>query len=120
MTINVNGRQMEITATIREWVDSRLKALAEDPVLKTTQINVVLGREKNRFNASMVLNFKYHVFSAEVEDFDLGRAVEEAAGKLEAQARVLRDKIRSHKAEGLAECELNKVEEPPPPGESEA
>ena len=112
MRISINGRQLEVTSTIREWISDRLKGLAEDPVLKTTQVNAMLEREKNRFKASLVLNCKYHVLSAEVSGFDLGRAAEAAAQKLEAQARSLKDKILSHKADGLSESECQKAEEP--------
>ena len=114
MGIGINGRQMEITSTIREWVSDRLRALSEDPVLKTTQLNVMLESGRNRFKASLVLNCKYHVLTAEVADYDLGKAFEEAAQKLDAQAQALRGKIRSHKADGLAESECRKAEEPPP------
>ena len=114
MSISINGRQLEITSTIRDWVGGRLRALSEDSVLKTTQINAKLEREKNRFKAALVLNCKYHVLTAEVSGFDLGKAVEDAAQKLEAQAQVLRDKIRCHKADGMAESECRKAEEIPP------
>ena len=111
MSIKINGRQMEITSTIREWVGDRLKALDEDPVIKTTLLTAALEREKSTFHVSLVLNCKYHTLTAEVSDPDLGKAVESAARKLEAQVRSLRDKIRSHKAEGLAETEQTKAAE---------
>lgn len=114
MGISINGRQLEITSTIREWASDRLRALSEDPVLKTTQLNVMLEGAKGRFKASLVLNCKYHVLTAEAEDYDLGKAFEGAAQKLEAQAQALRGKIRSHKADGLAESECRKAAEPPP------
>ena len=110
MSIKINGRQLEITSTIREWVGERLRGLAEDSVIKTTQLNATLEREKSTFRASLVLNCKYHVLNADAEDFELGKAFEAAAGKLEAQVRSLRDKIRSHKAEGLAGNELRQTE----------
>ena len=110
MSIKINGRQMEITSTIREWVGDRLKALAEDSFLKTTLLTATLTQEKNSFNVSLVLNCKYHVLSAETAGFDLGRTFEEAARKLEAQTRSLKDKIRSHKAEGLAASEQDKAD----------
>ena len=109
MSIKINGRQMEITSTIREWVDDRLKALAEDSFLKTTLLSVTLTQEKNSYQVSLVLNCKYHVLSAETTGFDLGKTFEEAARKLEAQTRSLKDKIRSHKAEGLAASEQGKA-----------
>ena len=108
--INVNGRHVEINEPLREYVDGRLAALASDTVIKTTQINVMLSNEKNRYGVSLVLNCKYHVLNADAEDFELGKAFEAAANKLEAQVRSLRDKIRSHKAEGLAGNELKQTE----------
>ena len=109
MSIKINGRQMEITSTIREWVEDRLKVLAEDSFLKTTLLNVTLAQEKSSFKVSLVLNCKYHVLSAETTGFDLGKTFEEAARKLEAQTRSLKDKIRSHKADGLAANEQDKA-----------
>ena len=109
MGIKINGRQMEITSTIREWVGDRLKALAEDSFLKTTSLGVTLTQEKNSFVVSLVLNCKYHVLSAETTGFDLGKTFEEAARKLEAQTRSLKDRIRSHKADGLAANEQDKA-----------
>ena len=111
MSIKINGRQMEITSTIREWVGDRLKALAEDSFLKTTLLSVTLTQEKSSFAVSLVLNCKYHVLSAETTGFDLGKTFEEAARKLEAQTRSLKDKIRSHKADGLAANEQDKAAE---------
>ena len=110
MSIKINGRQMEITSTIREWVGDRLKALAEDSFLKTTLLTATLTQEKNSYSVSLVLNCKYHVLSAETTGFDLGKTFEEAARKLEAQTRSLKDKIRSHKADGLAASEQDKAE----------
>ena len=102
MSIKINGRQMEITSTIREWVEERLKSFDEDAMLKTTLISATLGKEKNSFSVSLVLNCKYHVLSAETTGFDLGKTFEEAARKLEAQTRSLKDKIRSHKADAAS------------------
>ena len=111
MSIKINGRQLEITSTIREWVEERLKPIDGDPMLKTTLLTATLGKEKNSFSASLVLNCKYHVFSADATGFDLGKTFEEAARKLEAQTRSLKDKIRSHKADGLAASEQDKADE---------
>ena len=111
MSIKINGRQMEITSTIRERVEDRLKALAEDSFLKTTQLNVTLTQEKSSCAVSLVLNCKYHVLSADASGFDLGKTFEEAVRKLEAQTRSLKDKIRDHKADGLAANEQSKAAE---------
>ena len=120
MSIKINGRQLEITSTIREWVGDRLRNLAEDSVIKTTQLNATLEREKSTFRASLVLNCKYHTLTAEVSGPDLGKVVESGARKLEAQVRSLRDKIRSHKADGLSESEQNKAAAAEPAADADA
>ena len=111
MGIKINGRQMEITSTIREWVEERLKELAEDSFLKTTLLTVTLTQEKSSVKVSLVLNCKYHVISAETTGFDLGKTLEEAARKLEAQTRSLKERIKSHKADGLSASEQGKAAE---------
>ena len=50
--INVTGRHVEINEPLREYVDGRLAALASDTVIKTSQINVMLSNEKNRYGVS--------------------------------------------------------------------
>lgn len=120
MSIKINGRQLEITSTIREWVGDRLRNLAEDSVIKTTQLNATLEREKSTFRASLVLNCKYHTLTAEVSGPDLGKVVESGARKLEAQVRSLRDKIRSHKVDGLSESEQTKAAAAEPDADADA
>ena len=112
MSINVTGRQFEITEAIRTHVESRLGALLADPVIKATSVNVVMEREKNRFISSIVLSCKYHVLPAKVEDFDLYKSFDQAASKIEAQVDVLKEKIREHKAEALSSTEARAAEKP--------
>ena len=105
MSINVTGRQFEITPQIRERVEGTLKIFLENPTLKTSSINVVFSREKNRFKTSLVVNCKYHVITSEVEDFDLDKSFDAAVQKVEHQLKSLQEKIREHKADGVAACD---------------
>jgi ribosome-associated inhibitor A len=102
MLINVTGRQFEITPAIQTQTENVL-AVLDIPALKVTSVNAVMSREKNHFQVSLVLNCKYHTFKAETEDFDLYKALDAAADKLEAQCRDLKEKIQDHRAPSTAE-----------------
>jgi len=111
MSISVTGRQFEITPEFRASVEKALRPIVEDPVIRTSSVNVVIDREKSRFKTTLVINCKYHVVTSEVEDFEPGKSFDAALRKTEAQLVVLRDKIRSHRADGVAATECRKAED---------
>ena len=96
MLINVTGRQLEITPAIQTQAEMVLAPL-DIPALKVSSVNAVMSREKNRFQVSLVLNCKCHTLTAEVEDFDLYRALDAAADKVEAQCQALKEKMQEHR-----------------------
>lgn len=106
MVINVNGRQFEITPAIQAKAESLLMPLAEISTLKVTSINATMEREKNRFQVSLVLNCKYHTLTAAAEDFDLYKAMDAAADKLESQCMDLKEKIQEHRAVPVSETDI--------------
>ncbi len=105
MLINVTGRQFEITPAIQTQAENVL-AVLDIPALKVTSVNVVMSREKNHFQVSLVLNCKCHTLKAETEDFDLYRALDAAVGKVEAQCHDLKEKIQEHRAVSTAETDM--------------
>lgn len=94
MNLNLTGRQFDITPSIREYVEARITSVTEDRALGITSVNVVMDLEKNRFEVNIVLNCKGHVCEATVEDFDLYKAFDAAADKVDAQLTKLKEKIR--------------------------
>ena len=104
MLINVTGRQFEITDAIRSRTAEALAGV-DVPALKVTSVNAVMSREKNRFLVSLVLNCKYHTIKAEVADFDLYRALDAAAAKLETQCVDLKARIQDHRAVATGETD---------------
>ena len=58
-----------------------------------------------------MVNCKYHVLPAKVEDFDLYKSFDSAVAKVESQMFELRAKIHKHKAESLSSCEIRKAAE---------
>lgn len=111
MGVSVTGRQFEITPEFRASVEEALRPVVEDPVARVSSVNVVIDREKSRFKTTLVISCKYHVITSEVEDFEPGKSFDGALRKANAQLVVLRDKIRSHRAEGVAANECRKAEE---------
>ena len=109
MAITINARQFTVTPDIRAHVESALAPVIEDQVLKVSSANVVLDYENKQFTASLVVNCKFHVFTAKTTDFDCFNAFDMAYDKVCAQLKTLHDKITSHKGEPLSEAEIKKV-----------
>ncbi len=117
MNLNVIGRQFDITPSIREYVEARVQTITEDRALSITSVNVVMELEKNRFQVNFVLNCKGRVCDATVEDFDLYKAFDAAAEKIDTQLTKLKEKIRNaHQTDPMRVAEAKSV--PPETEES--
>ncbi len=110
MAITVNGRQYEMSEKERAYFVAQLTPIYDDSMLKMTAINAVIQQEKNRFSVNLVLNCKYHVLTAKVEDFDVYKAFDAALQKIQTQIKNLREKIVQHQATPLSEAELKAAE----------
>ncbi len=109
MAITINARQFTVTPDIRAHIEGALAFLLDDQVLKVSSANVVLDYENKQFTASLVVNCKYHVFTAKTTDFDCFKAFDLACDKVCAQLKTLHDKVVSHKGEPLSEAEIKKA-----------
>ena len=105
MNIALNARQFEITAAIREYAEDKINAVLNDKSLNVTNVSMVMDRENNQFSAELVVNCKYHVIESKAVDFELYKAIDAAAQKVDVQLTKLREKIREHQAAPLREAE---------------
>ena len=64
MAITINARQFTVTPDIRAHVEGALTPVINDQVLKVSSANVVIDYENKQFTVSLVVNCKYHVFTA--------------------------------------------------------
>ena len=110
MIINVIGRQLEITPAIKTYTETRLEAFSIFSTLKIDNINATLEYNKGHFQVSLVLNCKYHTFTAATGDFDLYRAFDAAADKLESQCTALKEKIQEHRADSVSQTDIKQNE----------
>ena len=106
MALTINARQFTVTPDIRAHVESAISPILDDQVLKVSTASVVFDYENKKFTTSLVLNCKYHVFSAKTTDFDCFKSFDMAYDKICAQLKTLHDKIVSHKGEPLSEAEI--------------
>ena len=109
MNININGRQFEITPSIREYVEQQITASVDEKLVTVTSVNVVMSMEKNHFTTSIVVNCKDHTLPAEVTDFDLYKSFDAALDKVHAQIMTLHAKQHAHKTVPLCESECASV-----------
>ena len=84
MLINVIGRQLEITPAIKTYTETRLQTFEAISTLKISDITATLEHSKGHFRVGLVLNCKLHTLTSNTEDFDLYRAFDAAADKLES------------------------------------
>ena len=112
MEITVSGRHFELSEDVRERVAGSIQAAFGDLPLKIISVQAVLDMQDNRHaKATVVANIKHHTATAEVEDFDLYKAVDSAIAKTVTQAKKLIDKRNTKQGERIADHESAAEEE---------
>jgi putative sigma-54 modulation protein len=97
MTINIDGRHVELTDALKEKVDGRIaEMLSEFP--RMDSVHVVLNKEKHRQSAEIVVHVPRHgQMEARSESHDMYQSVDEAAEKMAVQLRKWADRHHDHK-----------------------
>ena len=112
MEIQVTGRHMEITEAITNYARDRVEdALGAFP--RVESVHVILNVEKYRQSAEVCLQASNHLrVEGKEESDDMYASIDGAVDKVAKQMRKAKDKVQSHKADGIAktEVELKKPE----------
>jgi putative sigma-54 modulation protein len=96
MQLDITGRHIEVTPALREFAEeklSKLERLLEGPL----EVHVVLGIEKHRHMAEVLVKSRTGVFSGTQETGDLYASIGEVADKLERQALKHKEKMRARR-----------------------
>ena len=96
MNIEIVGRQIEITAALREFTAEKLRKLErllEGPV----EAHVVLAVEKHRHLAEIQIRSRTAMLSGAEESGDLYASISEVSEKLERQALRHKEKVTGRK-----------------------
>ena len=95
MTIMVSGRHVEVTDAMKDYAESKLKAILEDRH-KITSATIVLGLQKTRHQAEVIVHGKNLNIEANTESYDMYESIDNTMGKIDRQISRYFDKKQDH------------------------
>lgn len=111
MDIQVTGRHMDITEAITNY--ARGKAEGElTPFSRVESVHVIMNVEKYRHIADVVVQASNLRVEGKVESDDMYNSIDGAMEKVVKQLRKAKEKVQSHKADGIAKTELELQDTP--------
>ncbi len=96
MQLNVSGHHVEVTDSLRNYVDTKMEKL-ERHFDRITNMNVILSVEKLRQKAEATIHISGGEIYAGAEQDDLYTAIDMLADKLDRQLIKKKEKIKGHK-----------------------
>ena len=100
MQINLTGHHIELTDSLRNFVDTKFERL-ERHFEHITNIHVILSVEKERQKAEATINVNRGQLFAESQHEDMYAAIDSLLDKLDRQLKKHKEKLTDHhKAEG--------------------
>lgn len=96
MQLNVSGHHVEVTDSLRNYVDAKMEKL-ERHFDRITNMNVILSVEKLRQKAEATIHISGGEIFADAEQDDLYAAIDLLADKLDRQLIKKKEKIKDHK-----------------------
>ena len=99
MDIHVSGRGVDVPASLRRRVETKLNKVARF-LPKIVEARVVLNQEKHRHLAEVTLQAKRSTLRVVEEATDFRTAMDLALDKLERQVRRRKDRIHRRKSRG--------------------
>jgi len=101
MQINVSGHHVEVTDSLRSYVNTKLDRL-ERHFDKIIHMNVILSVEKQRQKAESTIRISGGEVYADAESEDLYAAIDKLADKLDRQLLKQKEKQNDKKHRGSA------------------
>lgn len=95
MTIMVSGRHVSVTDEMKDYAESKLKAILEDKH-KITNVKIVLDLQKTRHKAEIIVHGKNLNIEADSESYDMYESIDDALGKIDRQISKYFDKKQDH------------------------
>jgi len=97
MQINLSGHHVEITPSLRDYINEKL-AKIERHFESATDVNCILTVEKLEHKAEATLNVSGNTLHAHAVESDMYAAIDEMADRLDRQVRKHKEKITDHHA----------------------
>jgi len=105
MAVECTGRNVEVTASLRELAEERAQRL-ERHLGGPAKVRVVLSHEKHRFGAEVIATHRRRRWEAAEETGDARAALAAAFQKIDAQAKRDSERLRDRKHRGIPTREL--------------
>lgn len=97
MQINLTGRHIDITDSLRDYVTSKMDRI-ERHFDHVTNIHVILDVEKLRQKAEASFHISGHDIFAEAENEDMYAAIDSLVDKLDRQLLKYKEKMKNHRS----------------------
>ena len=100
MNFEFTGRHIEVTPALKAHVEDHFEKIAHVFDGKPAKAHVIIEVERGRHRSEIVINWRNEVLTAESSISDMYQSLSQTIGKIEKQARRLKDKVidKSHKA----------------------
>ncbi len=108
MAITITGRHLEISDSIREYVEKKIGGLHKY-FLRNMDAHAAVSVEKRRFKIDVLINTKHEKITGTSTSSDLYTAIDEVVEKLEKQLRRQKEKILDRKRRSAKEKEAEKA-----------
>ena len=95
MRINLTGHHVDITDSLRNFVDTKFERL-ERHFEHITNIHVILSVEKERQKAEATINVNRGQLFADAENEDMYAAIDKLLDKLDRQLKKHKEKLTDH------------------------
>jgi len=114
MKFDFTGRHIEVTPALRTHVEDHFKRVDHLFDGKPAKAHVIIEVERGRHRSEVVMNWRNEVLTAASSHSDMYQSLTRTIGKIETQARRLKDKVidKSHKARKTGEAVLPAEEVP--------
>ncbi|HET6726218.1 MAG TPA: ribosome-associated translation inhibitor RaiA [Gammaproteobacteria bacterium] len=99
MEMNLTGRHVDISPSLRGYVDNKLERL-ERHFDHATDIHVILSVEKLQHKAEARLNVPGSELYADATQEDMYAAIDQLVDKLDRQVRTVKEKKTNHHPRG--------------------
>src|SRR5687767_12150860 len=118
MKIEFTGRHLEVTPALKAHVDELFSKIEHIFDGKPAKAHVIIEVERGRHRSEILINWRNEALTAVSTNSDMYQSLSQTVGKIEKQARKLKDKVidKSHRATKAAAI----IAEPPPVAEKVA
>ncbi len=104
MKIEFTGRHMDFTPALRTHVEEHFERIEHLFDGRPPKVHVIIEVERGMHRSEAVINWRSEVLTAESSVPDMYLSLSQTVGKIEKQARRLKDKVidKAHKASNVA------------------